>query len=227
MKVFTVLNALIFNVWFNVKFLLLSFCTCMQSLPAKFVREFGDELSTVAVITVPNGCSWQVGLEKAENKIWFHDGWEDFVHHHSIQKGYFLVFKYEGDSNFNVIIFDLTATEIMYPYNGDETMTQIPKVENQVETIELADISEDEESGQPNLDENEMSTELMHDHQLFTKREEDTEMGSPDISSRRRIIRSRVKEMAKQAATTFKPRNPHFISILRQYNITNSFVVSF
>ncbi|KAG2700944.1 hypothetical protein I3760_06G019800 [Carya illinoinensis] len=190
-------------------------------LPSKFVREFGDELSTVAVLTVPNGCSWKVGLEKAENKIWFHDGWEDFVHQHSIQKGYFLVFKYEGDSNFHVIIFDLTATEIMYPSDGDGKMTQNPKLENQVEIIE-ADSSE--ESGQRNLDKNEMSTEL-HDHELFTKQEEDREMGNfSDISSRRRMIRSRVKEKAKQAATMFKPTNPHFISILRQYNFTNAFV---
>ncbi|KAE8077332.1 hypothetical protein FH972_015904 [Carpinus fangiana] len=34
------------------------------SIPEKFVRELGDELSDVATLTGPNGHFWQVGLEK-------------------------------------------------------------------------------------------------------------------------------------------------------------------
>ncbi|KAG6650115.1 hypothetical protein CIPAW_06G020300 [Carya illinoinensis] len=86
-------------------------------IPVKFVRLFGDELpSTVVTLILPNGCSWQVGLERAKDKeIWFHDGWHDFVEYHSIDNGYFLVFRYEGNSNFHVLVFDKTATEIQYP----------------------------------------------------------------------------------------------------------------
>uniref|UniRef100_A0A2N9HI64 TF-B3 domain-containing protein n=2 Tax=Fagus sylvatica TaxID=28930 RepID=A0A2N9HI64_FAGSY len=90
-------------------------------LPDKFVREFGDELSNVATLTVPNGCVWQVGLEKANNNIWVRDGWQDFVGYHSINYGYFLVFKYKGNSKFHVLVFDMTATEIKYPSNGGKT----------------------------------------------------------------------------------------------------------
>ncbi|KAL5790801.1 hypothetical protein ACOSQ2_005689 [Xanthoceras sorbifolium] len=84
-------------------------------IPKKFVRIFGDELSNAAMLTVPNGRVWQVGLTKDRRKIWFQDGWYDFVQYHSIKTGYFLVFKYGKNSNFNVLIFDLTALRYNTP----------------------------------------------------------------------------------------------------------------
>jgi hypothetical protein len=104
-----------------------------QRIPEKFVREFGDELSTVATLTVPNGPFWQVGLEKANKKIWFHDGWQDFMEYHSIHYGYFLVFRYEGNSKFHVLVFDNTATEIEYP------RIKNCKLEDQVDVMESDD----------------------------------------------------------------------------------------
>ncbi|XP_059447190.1 B3 domain-containing transcription factor VRN1-like [Corylus avellana] len=88
-------------------------------IPVKFVMEFGDELSDVATLTVPNGHFWQVGLEKGNNEIWFDDGWKEFMEYHSIDYGYFLVFRYEGNSKFHVLVLDCTATEIEYPLSKD------------------------------------------------------------------------------------------------------------
>ena len=72
--------------------------------------DFGDELSTSATLIVPSGGTWKVGLLKAEGSIWFCDGWEDFVEFYSISVGHLLVFRYERNSNFHVVIFDTTAT---------------------------------------------------------------------------------------------------------------------
>ncbi|KAK7851614.1 b3 domain-containing transcription factor vrn1 [Quercus suber] len=72
------------------------------------------ELSTVATLIAPYGGIWQVGLKKADNNIWFCNGWQDFVEYHSIYYGYILVFRYEGNSS-SVLIFDKTATKIQYP----------------------------------------------------------------------------------------------------------------
>jgi hypothetical protein len=86
-------------------------------IPIKFVMEFGDELSDVATLTAPNGHLWQVGLVKENMEIWFDDGWQEFMEYHSIHYGYFLVFRYEGNSKFHVLVFDNTATEIQYPWS--------------------------------------------------------------------------------------------------------------
>lgn len=54
----------------------------------------------------------------AENKYWFQDGWQDFIERYSIRIGYFLIFRYEGNSSFIVNIFNLTTAEINYPPNA-------------------------------------------------------------------------------------------------------------
>ncbi|BAT98799.1 B3 domain-containing transcription factor VRN1 Protein VERNALIZATION 1 [Vigna angularis] len=92
--------------------------TTLQSrqlrIPDIFLRKYGTQLSTVATLTVPDGSIWRIGLKKADSKIWFVDGWQDFVQRYSIGVGYFLVFMYEGNSSFIVHIFNLSTSEINY-----------------------------------------------------------------------------------------------------------------
>ncbi|KAK3195653.1 hypothetical protein Dsin_026963 [Dipteronia sinensis] len=85
-------------------------------IPKKFAEKFEKELSNIVTLMIPNGRIWHVGLRKDEGKLWFYDGWHDFVEYHSISAGYFLVFKYEKHPNFRVLIFDITCCEIQYPY---------------------------------------------------------------------------------------------------------------
>ncbi|KAL5562531.1 hypothetical protein UlMin_032278 [Ulmus minor] len=87
-------------------------------IPGYFVKKFRDELSNIVTINVPDGRTCHVGLKKAENKIWFYDGWQQFLERYSIRIGYFLVFRYEGHSTFNVFIFNLSTAEINYQSNA-------------------------------------------------------------------------------------------------------------
>lgn len=66
-------------------------------------------------LKVPNGDVWQVDLIKSKGKLCFNNGWMEFAMHYGITFGNLLVFKYEGFSIFNVLIFDPTACEIVYP----------------------------------------------------------------------------------------------------------------
>ncbi|XP_015574597.2 B3 domain-containing transcription factor VRN1 isoform X3 [Ricinus communis] len=95
-------------------------------IPEKFVKKYRDELSCIATLTVPNGRIWVVELEKVNKKLWFCSGWHEFVEYYSIRVGYFLVFRYEGESNFRVCIFDLTVSEIRYPGSGNPSHTTAP-----------------------------------------------------------------------------------------------------
>lgn len=87
-------------------------------IPENFVKKFRDELSSVATLNVPDGHVWHVGIRKSESKLWFHEGWQEFVQHYSIGIGYFLVFRYEGGTTFQVFIYNLTTSEINYHSNG-------------------------------------------------------------------------------------------------------------
>lgn len=106
-------------------------------MPKKFTRMYGQELSSKALLTVPNGGVWQVGLEKANGQIWFCDGWNKFIDYYSIKFGFLLLFKYEGDSSsFQVLIFDRSASEIQYPH-GDHGMEVGDEVERDDSIISI------------------------------------------------------------------------------------------
>ncbi|XP_059435029.1 B3 domain-containing transcription factor VRN1-like [Corylus avellana] len=167
-------------------------------IPVKFVMEFGYELSDVATLTVPNGHFWQVGLEKANKEIWFDDGWQDFMESHSIHYGYFLVFRYERNSKFHVLVFDNTATEIHYPRRED------CELEDEVDKLK----------------ENEMS----NSDKLFPKHEVDGGTYVREIfsgtSSKGRLMMSRGNDRAIEAARLLKPTSPSFMAFVRPYHIS-------
>ncbi|KAJ0010814.1 hypothetical protein Pint_34187 [Pistacia integerrima] len=92
----------------------------IQKIPQKIVTKFGDDLSSVATITVPNGRVWKFGVVKERGKVWFGNGWSEFVEYFSIGPGHLLVFQFKSNSNFHVVIFDMTAFEIEYPVSDGE-----------------------------------------------------------------------------------------------------------
>lgn len=98
--------------------LLLNLFLNLQRIPDNFVKKFGNDLSAFGRISVPGGPVWPVGLIKADDKFWFHEGWQEFMERYSIRVGYFLVFRYEGHAVFTVHIFNLSASEINYQSNA-------------------------------------------------------------------------------------------------------------
>ncbi|CAL1353278.1 unnamed protein product [Linum trigynum] len=106
-------------------------------IPVRFVRNFGEGLSSSssATLKVPSGLSWAVDLVRDEIGVWFGNGWQDFAEFHSLEYGHFLVFEYKGCSLFSVVIFDKTATEIVYPITRTCSRNQQPKAGEAVELL--------------------------------------------------------------------------------------------
>ncbi|KAI4330331.1 hypothetical protein MLD38_028629 [Melastoma candidum] len=85
-------------------------------VPTKFVRKYGTNLSNLVHLKLPNGDAWAVELQRDDHGgLSLRKGWADFIEYCCICLGYFLVFRYEGDSCFHVVVFDATACEIEYP----------------------------------------------------------------------------------------------------------------
>lgn len=106
--------------------------TDMQKLriPKKFERKYGSEISSSVSLKIPNGAFWKVGLTKCGDGTWLHNGWLEFAKHYSLSYGSFLVFRYEGNNNFHVMIFDKSATEISYPFSGTHG-SKVPKAKGE------------------------------------------------------------------------------------------------
>ncbi|XVE49124.1 hypothetical protein DITRI_Ditri01bG0057200 [Diplodiscus trichospermus] len=110
-------------------------------IPNKFVKKYGDELSSIATLAVPSGRIWLVELRKDNKRMWLDSGWNVFVEYYSICVGYFLVFKYEGNSHFNVHVYNLKASEINYLSNS-LTNSQEPGRDKHLKDIEDGDFTE-------------------------------------------------------------------------------------
>lgn len=111
-------------------------------IPGKFTNMIRNDLRVVATLTTPNGCVWQVGLQKIDNKFWFTNGWNEFVEHQCIRVGYLLIFTYEGNSVFRVNIFDIASSEIKYQYNTMSS-SQGPNYSNRCQVPYMEEAEDD------------------------------------------------------------------------------------
>ncbi|CAN1225151.1 B3 domain-containing protein At1g49475 [Linum grandiflorum] len=87
----------------------------LQLIPGKFISKYGEGLANSAILKVPSGVKWVVGVVRDAIGVWFSNGWQQFAESNSLEYGHFLVFEYQGSSTFSVVICDRTATEIAYP----------------------------------------------------------------------------------------------------------------
>ncbi|OMP02097.1 hypothetical protein COLO4_11354 [Corchorus olitorius] len=88
----------------------------MQPIPQKFLRLYGKLLPSLLKLEVPSGEVWQVELAKDDKWVWLEKGFKEFAKHYSLKSGHFVLFRYERNAHFYVSIFDISATEIEYPY---------------------------------------------------------------------------------------------------------------
>ncbi|MBA0859456.1 hypothetical protein Goshw_007049 [Gossypium schwendimanii] len=78
----------------------------LQRVPKKFTEKFREKLLGTIHLRGPIGFMWTVEVEKMFNHVVFQNGWPTFVEEHRLEKADLLVFRYIGNSAFNVVIFD-------------------------------------------------------------------------------------------------------------------------
>ncbi|KAB1204816.1 B3 domain-containing transcription factor VRN1 [Morella rubra] len=108
-------------------------------IPTRFITKYGEKLSNQAFLTLPNATEWKVELTTCDGEVWLQKGWQQFAEYCSIRPGHFLVFRYEGDSRFYVLVFDGSAIEIDYPLTrslGDDDNVDEEFQVSQMEEIE-------------------------------------------------------------------------------------------
>ena len=109
----------------------------LQRIPDKFVQKFGVDLSDVSFLTIPNGRKWKVKLAQHAGGFWFQNGWSEFASSHGVAVGHLLVFKYKGNSHFDVLIFDATAIEIDYTLDDELQVHRMEDDESDDSSVEI------------------------------------------------------------------------------------------
>ncbi|KAM6591511.1 hypothetical protein CsatA_014116 [Cannabis sativa] len=88
-----------------------------QQIPKTFWVKYCGSSSTQVFLKLPCGSTWEVGLTiSSDEKVWIEKGWDKFSQHCSLSCGDLLVFGYEGNSQFNVMVFDKSTVEKDYPF---------------------------------------------------------------------------------------------------------------
>ncbi|KAH6834547.1 hypothetical protein C2S53_011340 [Perilla frutescens var. hirtella] len=82
-----------------------------KNIPCNFVKYMEGTAPGTAVLVGPSGNSWFAHLILVENGLFLNDGWADFVKDHFLEHGDSIVFRYEGDLNFTLQIFDRSMCE--------------------------------------------------------------------------------------------------------------------
>ncbi|CAL2271764.1 unnamed protein product [Prunus armeniaca] len=115
-------------------------------IPMRFLMKYGENLSSPVHLKLPNGAEMEIELRRCNNgEVWFDKGWPEFSKFCSLDYGSWLVFGYEGNSNFHVLIFDRTATEIEYPKPEMEETDSEEQDDADDGSVEILDVSEEEE----------------------------------------------------------------------------------
>ncbi|XP_048129670.1 B3 domain-containing protein REM16 isoform X1 [Rhodamnia argentea] len=77
-----------------------------KAIPKKFAENLRSKLPENVVLKGPSGATWTVGTVADDENLLFKHGWQDFVKDHALEKNDILVFRYNGESSFNVLVFN-------------------------------------------------------------------------------------------------------------------------
>lgn len=80
-------------------------------IPEEFVKRFKGEIPGKITLETKNHCSYIIGVTKQQEKLVLTAGWGNFVETFALQMGDTIVFRYNGNSKFSVIIFDNLGCE--------------------------------------------------------------------------------------------------------------------
>jgi hypothetical protein len=83
----------------------------LQIIPEEFVKRFKGEIPGKITLETKNHCSYIIGVTKQQEKLVLTAGWGNFVETFALQMGDTIVFRYNGNSKFSVIIFDNLGCE--------------------------------------------------------------------------------------------------------------------
>lgn len=81
-------------------------CLNLQAIPKKFSDNLKKKLPDVVTLRGPSGAAWTVGITTKEHTMFFKHGWQEFVKDHALGASDMLVFRYNGESQFDVSMFD-------------------------------------------------------------------------------------------------------------------------
>ncbi|KAM0850537.1 hypothetical protein ACQ4PT_053020 [Festuca glaucescens] len=81
------------------------------TIPDAFVKHFRGKLARTIELESRNGCTFDAQITRNHDELVLQSGWEAFVSAHDLKVGDLLLFKYNGLSRLEVLVFDPSGCE--------------------------------------------------------------------------------------------------------------------
>ncbi|KAI3884594.1 hypothetical protein MKW92_048827 [Papaver armeniacum] len=199
-------------------------------IPPEFVAKHGADLSHHATLKVPDGLTWDVKLKRDSNG--FQIGLlVPFIEYYSIRAGHLLLFKYHGDSQFQVIILDISACEIEYPAVNDEHSSDNHSLEGGSTEIKSSDEEEEDYYVHASTDGDESSQSPLSSS---SSEEEEVRIAEKNKKNKKKRSHSRTKDEDSALRSTrlraeligdeFQSVNPFFTIALQPAYIKRKYL---
>ncbi|KAJ4964237.1 hypothetical protein NE237_024176 [Protea cynaroides] len=198
-------------------------------IPPAFVEHISEEAYKIATLEDSSGSHWCIKLSKTTDGTYLEDGWPDFVKDHSISDFNFLVFGYDGNTCFNVLIFSKSACERDYVF-------KIKKNEESTFSIGAKELDKSSETSSGSVqkasnDDPGQCLPTFKPDELKKSEREDVELTSEPLSRTRYSLSRRwsaiEEEKAKvwEAAKSFTSKFPCFVKCLTAANVYRKFTL--
>uniref|UniRef100_A0ACD6A5G5 Uncharacterized protein n=3 Tax=Avena sativa TaxID=4498 RepID=A0ACD6A5G5_AVESA len=110
-------------------------------IPEEFVQRFKGEIPGEFILETQNRCSYIIGVAKHQEKLVLTAGWREFVQTFRLQMGDTVVFRYNGNSKFSVMIFDELGCENALSVTVDPFLAPVQERHtNATETVNRSNI---------------------------------------------------------------------------------------
>ncbi|KAJ4964248.1 hypothetical protein NE237_024187 [Protea cynaroides] len=198
-------------------------------IPPDFVQHISKEAYEFATLEDSSGSHWCIKLSKTTDGTYLEDGWPDFVKDHSIYDFNFLVFGYDGNTCFKVLIFYENACEKDYVFktktNEESAFSNgAKKHDKSSETPDSDQKASKEDPGQylPTFKPNELKKSKSEDVELTSEPLLQTRCSL----SRRWPATEEEKAEVWKAAESFTSKCPFFLKRLTASNAHKRFVLN-
>ncbi|MED6150899.1 hypothetical protein PIB30_077085 [Stylosanthes scabra] len=208
-------------------------------VPKKFCKKYGDGLPNPVYLKPPDGTKWKIDWTKKDGEILFEKGWKELATYYSLDNGHLLWFEYNGTSEIEVHIFDMSGLEIDYPSDDHISCDNSVGILNE-RSWKRKEVKAEPESSSPYRSKRLKRTVKTRDvesspnkqnRKQHVNNEEDSQ--SEETQHKKPISRCKTRYVddfypgtsgfqALNEAQRFNSRNPFFIVKIRQANVSRS-----
>ncbi|XP_044980571.1 B3 domain-containing protein Os11g0197600-like isoform X1 [Hordeum vulgare subsp. vulgare] len=156
-------------------------------IPPSFNQYLQNQPTGLVSLKGQSGNTWRAELASDNEGFFFVKGWKEFVRDHSIETGHFLTFRYDGRSQFSVVIFDGMCIEKPSAFHAKPCKNLVVKLESGKGDMDINAADPSQVSAAPLGESNEATmkrvTEMDADGSTSKKRSSILENGMPEASA--------------------------------------------